>query len=128
LENESNLSSLDKTILYTIRIPALLQKKIDSHLQILKVLKHPEKNQHKWLLNAIHKKLLKEVNSQEISKSTNLNVKLDDDLADQVDKRISQINRVYPSYSKKQWLLEAIEEKLESENDMVQNKLAQFRK
>ena len=88
MENEDLLIELGKVIQYSFTIPSFLQSKLQKHLQLLKLLRHPEKNQHNWIISAIHKKLSSEKSSLNISKGKNLNVKLEKELAAKVDERI----------------------------------------
>lgn len=56
-----------------------------------------------------------------------LSVMLKESTIKKLDERLEEIGKVIPGYCKKQWVLEAIEEKLEEEKELVQTKLAQHR-
>ena len=126
MENEDLESELRKPITLRIMLPPSIQEKLDQHLQVLKLIKHPEKKPQHWIMNAIRKKLIDDYNSLEKGKT--INVRLPKKLTEQVNDRIAYLNTLQPNYTKKQWFLEAIEEKLEIEKRMVESKLEEFRK
>lgn len=126
METENLFCEIDKTSQYTITVPSSLISKLDDHLQILKFLHHPENKRQTWIINAIRKKLSL-ANNLNIAKGKHLNLKLEELLANELEGRLAEILKLHPNYTKKQWILEAIEEKLESEKELVQNKLTEIR-
>jgi hypothetical protein len=117
----------DKSISYSISLTPMLHKKLQEHLQMLKHLRHPEKQQQTWMINAIRGKVSRENSSQEISREKYLGVKLDMAILEKLEARLAEICKSHPGYSKKQWLLDAIEEKLEAEKELVQKALTECR-
>jgi hypothetical protein len=121
--DEDTFTELGKSISYSINLTPMLHKKLRQHLQILKHLRHPEKEQQTWIINAIRQKISRENSSQDISREKYLGVKLDAYILEKLEARLAEIGKTHPGYSKKQWLLDAIEEKLEAEKEAVQKAL-----
>lgn len=123
---DDTLKKLEKPIQYTLTLTPKLQSKLEEHLEILKKLHHPEKKRQTWLVNAIHEKFSRETGSQNIHKCNHLNLRLSQTLTQKLNERLDEIAKSHPGYSKKQWILDAIEEKLEAEREIVQEKLAEL--
>lgn len=117
----------DSCVQYSITLAPFLQKKLDSHLQTLKFLHHPEKVRQTWILNAINEKILREKDSKAVSKEKYLGITLKKGTLKKLESKLAEISKMLPGYSKKQWVLEAIEEKLDEEKEAVQAKLAAHR-
>lgn len=112
---------------YTFTIPLTLYNRLKNHLKALKHLNHPERKKKTWIFNAIQEKIARNVHSQEISKAKHLNLRLEENTQQKLNEKFSEIsNRTGSHHSKKQWILNAIEEKLESEKEFVQNKLTEY--
>lgn len=111
----------NKPVQLTIKIKSSLHNKFLNHLQNLKSQNHPERTQKAWILDAILKKMERDAASQGIHKAKHLALKLNEKLFEQLEARIEEISKVIPHYTKKQWILDAIEEKLEAEKEIVKN-------
>ena len=111
---------------YSIKLDPFLKDKLDDHLQTLKFLHHPEKSRQTWILNAINEKIDREEDSEVLSKEKYLSVTLSEATRAKLEERLAEISQVIPGYSKKKWLLEAIEEKLEEERELVQSKISEL--
>lgn len=104
---------------YTFSLSLKLKQRLDEHLKRLKYLQHPHSVRQFWLVNAIQEKIQKEKSSSDIAKAKHLNVKI----LPKILKEISEhIKLSYFNYSKKKWIVEAIEEKLEQEKVLLESK------
>jgi uncharacterized protein YdiU (UPF0061 family) len=127
VKDEDLFKELRKTVQYTITLNPSLHNRLEGHLQILKCLTPNEGKRQTWMVNAISEKILRENESQDISKAHHLSLKLNESTYKKLQVRMEEINKSNPAFSKKQWLIEAIEEKLETEKKVVQEKLSEFR-
>ncbi|MBA3816883.1 MAG: hypothetical protein H0X29_10280 [Parachlamydiaceae bacterium] len=123
MEDEKKLNDLN-TVNYTFTLPSILYKRLENHLQELNRLQNPQKKKQTWLVNAIQEKIARDEHSDMISKANHLNLRLDENTLQKLEERMSKINRQKKlKYTKKQWILDAIEEKMEVEKELIQNKL-----
>lgn len=108
---------LNKIKVISFRIGKYLDKRIRNHLLSLKYLNKAE-GKMQWLNKAFKKKLEREKNlsaNDFISSDSYLGCKIDRELDLEIKKSVDIIKNYRVSYSKKQWILEAIEELLEIE-------------
>lgn len=117
---------MEKPVQVGVRLKPSLYKSLLLHLKNLKEQKHPERTQNTWILNAIRKKMERDEASTGIPKAKHLALKLDVSLSDRLEARIEEISKVIPHYTKKQWILEAVEEKLENEKKIVHDALSKY--
>jgi hypothetical protein len=117
----------NKSVQLTVKVKTSLHDKLLNHLQKLKSQNHPDRTQNAWVLNAILSKMERDEASQVIPKARNLALKFDETLTERLEARIEEISKTIPHYTKKQWILDAIEEKLEMEKEIMQKKLAEYR-
>lgn len=108
---------IEKLTDFTLTLPTELKEKLDNHLQKLKCLHHPLRVRQYWLLNAIKEKLNRKKVDLNDSQYKNLNLKLPQDLVEELNALLKLSQN---SYTKKKWLLEAIEEKIDAEKKMIQ--------
>lgn len=101
----------------SIRIAESFYKRISNHIQLLKRL-NGVKNQQHWVEEAILAKLKKE-EEQETQESFSgekyLSFNINSQIDDQVERRVKVMKKIRGSFTKKQWILEAINEKLDKE-------------
>ncbi|KIC71563.1 hypothetical protein DB41_AV00030 [Neochlamydia sp. TUME1] len=102
---------------YTFTIGSNLHDKLEKHLFSLKAI-NKKCSKGKWVYEAIAEKLKLE-NVGDLSKQRRIQVFLDDNISNEIEKRIQIFKKVYSSYSKKQWILEAIHEKLDRELKLI---------
>lgn len=112
---------------YTVTISPILYDKFNRHLLFLKKLCQVGQTKQKWLMEAIHEKLQREKNSTEGLPERRINIKIDVLTLKKVSERIDFIRKFRTSYSKKQWIADAIEEKLEIEKNSVTKKINEHR-
>lgn len=108
--------------LVTIRVGEHFFSRVENHVRTLKYINKLYPKKKEWIAKAIHEKLdreHKEKSFQEESKgiprTKHINVELDLQINEDLEKRINVIKKVRSGFSKKQWILEAIMEKLELE-------------
>lgn len=118
------INEKNKSIQVRIKLKQSLYQQFLKHLQDLKEKNHPDRTQKAWIYNAILKKIERDEASLDIPKAKHLALKLDEDLSDRLEARIEEICKTIPHYTKKQWILDAIEEKLEAEKEIVQDALS----
>lgn len=106
---------------YTFTIGSNLHEKLEKHLFSLKAINR-KSSKGKWVNDAILEKL-KHENVGDLSKQRRIQVFLEDSISNEIEKRIQVFKKVYSSYSKKQWILEAIHEKLDREAKIIKEEL-----
>jgi hypothetical protein len=102
---------------YSIRIGERLYKRIYKHIQLLKHLNKIQ-NKQSWLEGAIQDKLEREKELDIvdcISPEKHLSFKISSQIDAKIEKKVEIIKKFRSSFSKKQWVLEAIYEKLDNE-------------
>lgn len=92
--------------------------KIHNHVRKLKYLKNPSLTKRAWLHEAIRDKLNREKKVSDLPRKKYLSIAIDPELNKELEKRIALIRKFIP-VSKKSWVLEAILEKLESDQSKV---------
>ncbi len=103
-----------KPVEYTVRIGNHLYQRINKHMRLLKNLKN-ETSKQKWIKEAISEKLKVDETSDENLGDRFLHLKFEIELWHEVQKKIEILKTFYTSISKKQWIEEAIYEKLDRE-------------
>ena len=101
----------------SLRIGERFYRRFIDHIQLLKRL-NIIKNQQDWVEDAVLSKLEKEEeqNATEcLHREKHLNFKINSQIDSQVERRVQVIKKIRSSFSKKKWFLEAIHEKLETE-------------
>src|SRR4029077_4956181 len=109
----------------SIKIAEHLHKRFSKHLQILKYVKKPSKNKMNWIEEAFLEKLAaeRELSSDGIPIEKYLHFKISKPLYNEIEERVNIIKK-FRNFSKKQWMVEAIYDKLEKE-DQAAKKLMQ---
>lgn len=122
------IKSIDTSVgAYTVTISPHIHERLERHILILKKLIDRSATKQRWLIDSIREKLAKDASNQQVPKANTLNVKIDDELDKQVLKRIEFIKKFRFSYSKKQWLVDAVLEKLERDEKEVERKLSDMK-
>lgn len=132
LENDNTLSdrSVDRIKNYSLRIGERFYKRLSKHILYLKQLNSIQ-NQQQWLERAILTKLKKE-EEQDIDAcilpEKYLSFKMGSHIDTRIEKRVEVIRKVRVSFSKKQWILEAIHEMLDAEEKETREKAQELLK
>jgi hypothetical protein len=85
-------------------------------------------SKQKWVEDAIREKLTNDETKTLIPKANTIYVKIDDNLKNQMEKRIEFMKNFCSSYSKKRWLVDAVVEKLERDEKEIDLKLSKLNK
>ncbi len=114
-----------RQVTYSFTIGENLHKKVEKHIHMLKCLEDRSLSKQRWIVDAIKEKLEFEesLGPDEFSKERFLNAKIDDRLDSKVEKRVDFHKNFRKSYSKKSWILEAVHEKLDRDESLIQDLL-----
>ena len=102
---------------YSLRIGERLYKRLTKHIQFLKHL-DSIKNKQAWLEKAILEKLKEEEELDAIehfSPERHLSFRIAAQIDDRIERRVEIMKKIRSSFSKKQWILEAIHARLDNE-------------
>lgn len=109
---------------YTITISPHIHERLERHILILKKLVDRGMTKQRWVTSAIREKLEKDSSDEQLPKATTLSVKIEADLEKSIFQRIEYVKQFRFSYSKKQWLVDAIIDKLDREEAEAEKKLS----
>ncbi len=117
---EKATTVLPGTKQFVMHVPEKFFFEIEDHVRSLQYLNGIKINKKDWVAKAIEEKLEKEdgFDVKNIPKERNINVVLEDTLHEKLEKKISFFKK-FRSFSKKQFVVEAIAEKLERETCIV---------
>lgn len=113
--------------IYTIRIGESLYERLDQHILLLNHVEQTDHSKQSWILEAIQDKLKGEEGSSLIPKVKHVHFKVPKDLSRKIVNRVEFIRKFRDSYSKKKWILEAIEEKLEKEENKTKKLIEEIK-
>lgn len=105
---------------YVIEISESLHKKIENQIKRLNC-SHSKKS---WVLEAIKEKLQA---PPKVAKQTHLNLLMSQELNLELEEQVTQHKQYRKSYSKKKWIVEALYEKLEREENQAEALLERFK-
>lgn len=119
-----------ETVNYAFKMCEDIFSRLDNHIQILKRLDNTSTSKQRWMTEAIKEKLEneKKLTSDQLPKDKHVSVRVEKNLAIQIEKNVEKYRVFRRSFSKKQWLIDAICEKLlseESKAKVLLKKLAQ---
>lgn len=115
----------EKIVHYSFKVGENLFKKIEKNLHLLKYLDHNSHSKQRWIVEALTEKLNHELKTppDDIPRERQLTVRINDVLNKKIEKRTEFIKKFRNSYSKKQWVIEAIHEKLDREAEKTRKLL-----
>lgn len=108
---------------YNITISPHIHERLERHILILKKLIDRGVTKQNWITSAIKEKLKKDAANKQVPKVTTLSVKIDEDLDKLILERIEYVKKFRVSYSKKQWLVDAIIDKLDNDEPEAEKKI-----
>jgi metal-responsive CopG/Arc/MetJ family transcriptional regulator len=115
---DNDIDSLEQPTVksYSVTIDEQLYKRLERHIRILKYVEQKGLTRQKWIMDAIKAKLHKDEHSHhsELPQERFLVLKINKPISEQIESKVNW-QKKFRSYSKKQWLIEAICEQLESE-------------
>jgi hypothetical protein len=115
-----------KTQQYSVSISPVLYNKLDQHVFILRKLLGIHRTKKDWLIAAIEEKLEREAAENNYGKAKRISFKIDPLTKKKLDERIQNIRKLRDTFSKKQWVLDAIQERLDQEEEKVRKELQEY--
>jgi len=110
---------------YQFSISPAIYNKLEKHLSLLRAIGRTSSKRN-FLLQAIQDKLETEDLSVEIPKERRINFRISRIMFEQIDTRVDIMKKYRHTYSKKQWILEALYEKLEKDEKEAKNRLKEL--
>lgn len=120
--------SQGETTHYSFMLSPHTHNRLERHIFILKKLVAKSTTKQDWLLNAITEKFANDENKQELPKAAIVNIKINKEIDKELIRRIEFIKKFRCSYSKKQWLVEAVLEKLDRDETAVEQRILDAKK
>jgi hypothetical protein len=110
---------------HNINIANSLYTKLSNHIQILKNFENRSTTNQNWIANAIKKKIEKTENSLEngIHQKNTICIKIDPNSLEKITEQVEILKKHTGSYSKTKWILEAIMDQLEEEQEKARELL-----
>lgn len=113
--------------IYNLTISPHIHERLERHILILKKLIDRGMTKQTWITNAIKEKLKKDSENTQVPKASTLSVKIDEDLDKLILERIEYVKKFRFSYSKKQWLVDAILDQLDNEEQEAERTLLKIK-
>jgi hypothetical protein len=107
---------------YAFSINPYLSNKLKKHLHLLNAINLRE-SQSRWVLQAIRERLDNESMDDILEKEVRVNITIDTPTRKALDHRIELCKKCRTSFSKKQWIVEAVAEKLDRDEKKLREKL-----
>jgi len=125
-----NDDEMTKDKYYTFEVSPHIHGKIEKLIFMLKKLDDCNINKQSWILNAVKERLLSadETGTLKNVKEKTLHFKIDEFTSDLLEKEIAFTKNFRRSFSKKQWILEAIQEKIERDEKKLKDLLEKIKK
>lgn len=112
-EIEDKTTKTNDFVFYSILVGENLNNRLNRRISKLKSTDGPGNSKQKWVLDAIKEKLHLESQSEYLPKEKFISLKIHQNLHKQILKRVERMCEVRKSFSQKQWIVEAIADKLE---------------
>jgi len=122
-QEPTEITSEQTFISFTFIVGENLHNRINKHVNKLKSTEGPGQSKQKWVIDAIKEKLNAENLSEDLPREKSLGLKISLNLHNQILKRVEMMRKVRSSFSKKQWIVEAIADKLDRDERLVQRNL-----
>jgi hypothetical protein len=129
LEDEIRTTPI-QLINYSFRIYEDLYNRFNKHIHLLKRLDNSSISKQSWITEAIKEKLEQEKQSspESLARDKHISFRVEKQLSKSIEKSVETIRMFRRSFSKKQWFVEAIYEKLEREEIKAKELLKQMAK
>jgi hypothetical protein len=112
LGNNQATNTIKQAKRYSFSVSPSLSNKLSLYLLLCRG-NQIKQRKGEWITQAISEKLKKDSLSNVPPKETTINVAIDSEALGMIEARIAYIKKFRRSFSKKQWIVEAISEKLE---------------
>lgn len=104
---------------YTVYVSSIFSSRIKNHVQKIRRAIDPTISDEEWVKEAISEKLKIEQKLKSVEKEKTLSIILDPELSDRLKNHLEVIKEKRNLTSKKQWILDAIDEKMDRESDVT---------
>ncbi len=120
-ELTQNLLMLSRLKNISLNVGEHLFRCLSKHIRQLKCLDNSIRNRDEWIEQAIKEKLDndKNVDLDQSLKQKTISLKVSPEVFEDLEKRVALIRKFRRSYSKKQWLVDAIYEKLDRDMQRI---------
>jgi hypothetical protein len=127
-DNALQVPEEDPVIQFSFKVDEKLAIKIDKHLHLLRYLNHNKKSKQQWLNEALVEKAANEkgVLPDILTKEKQLTVRIDAPLNKKIQKKVDLIKSFKSGFTKKSWVIEAIEQKLKCEEESTKKALSEM--
>lgn len=117
MNEDNDLPDKPDLIGYTVKIDEQLHKRLEKHIHVLKHIEHSGQSKQKWITDAVVQKLAKEESEKisELPKQRYLVLRLNKPINNKIESKVEYQKQFKANFNKKQWILEAIYERLEKE-------------
>ncbi len=117
-----------ETKAYSLRLGRHLFEKLNKHVTLLKLIEGKRKTKQEWIAEAIREKLEREPDPEHCASYTPkvITIRLDEDTDRSLESKVDMLKRMHGNFSKRQLLVEAIQEKLENEEGPSRDALARI--
>lgn len=122
-EKKVESSKTEKLIFCAIRVGENLFNRINGHLDTLKKCQGNNYSQNRWVNEAIKTKLDKEIKGNIVSIDKHLGVRIDEKTLEKINQQVKVMKKFNSSYSKQKWLVEALSEKLQEDEQITKKRL-----
>lgn len=110
----------------SIRVGENLFARVNKHIDTLKKCQDTSYSRSRWINDAIHAKLEKEIQENTITVDKHLNTRIDVKLIEMINQQVRIMKKFNSSYSKQKWIVEALSEKLEEEEQSTKKRLQEL--
>ncbi len=107
---------------YSVTISRHIHARLERHVLILKKLLDKGATKQNWMISAIKEKLARDLQDDSLPKATTITLKIDKELDEELNARVEFIKKFRQSYSRKQWIVDAVIEKLDLDERKVEEK------
>jgi hypothetical protein len=119
------LTAIECDAKFTFSLSQHLRNKLKRHLILLNAVKLKE-SQSKWVLHAIREKFETESVDEALKNEARITMFIDLPTLKELNQRVNVFKKFRRSFSKKQWIIEAISEKLDREKEKHNEKFTTF--
>lgn len=122
LEKKKNPPNLNKTQFWTIRVGENLFNRISKHIETIKKCDSGY-SRTRWINEALQHKLKKEIQGNALTVDKFINTRIDLKIVEKIKQQVRVMKKFNYSFSKQKWVLEALSEKLEEDEQLAKNRL-----
>ena len=117
-----------ETKAYSLRLGRHLFEKLHKHINLIKIIEGKRKTKKEWIAEAIQEKLERERDPEHSASYTPkaITIHLDEDTDRELEAKVDLLKRLHGKFSKRQIMVDAIQEKLDSEAGPSREALSQM--